>query len=68
MQAAWCWLYHFSIIGEALLKHSVQEDWGERSCAVARKLLFTQHAIVVLIQVEVLSYKDTLIKKQIKRK
>lgn len=46
---------HFSIVGEALLKHSVQKDRGERRCAVARELLFAQHAVVVLIQVEVLA-------------
>lgn len=58
------WLYHFSIIGETLLKHSVQEDGGERSCAVAWKLLFAQHAVVVLIQVEVLACRDTKIYKK----
>lgn len=46
---------HFSIVGETLLKHSVQEDGGERRRAVARQLLFAQHAVVVLIQIEILA-------------
>lgn len=66
-----CWCcssYHFSIVGETLLKHPVQEDRGERCCAVAWQLLFAQHAVVVLIKIEILAYRDTEKKKMEKNR
>lgn len=49
--------YHLSVVGEALLVHAVQKDAGQSASAVARQLLLTEHAVVVLVKIQVLACK-----------
>lgn len=57
--------YHFSIISETLLENTVQEDIGHGCCSVAGEFFFTEHAIVVLIKVQILALGREAIKRHL---
>ena len=46
---------HLAAVRDALLEDALEEDVGERAAAVAAQLLLAQHAVVVLVQVEILA-------------
>jgi hypothetical protein len=45
---------HFSAVRQALFEDSIDEGGGERARPVVEQLVFAQHAIVILVEVQIL--------------